>query len=126
MTRSIRYLLGGLAGAFCAVATGSPIVDITWSADGRFQHQSQVAAGKFAEVCGKLAEGASIRWKFETSSPTDFNIHYHVGKDVVYPQKRAQTRAAEGVLAVSVPQDYCWMWTNKGPQPVSLKLELLR
>ena len=39
----------------------------------------------------------------------DFNVHYHEGKDVRFPAKRAQVSKADGTLDVSVDQDYCWM-----------------
>lgn len=109
-----------------AAAAGNHIADIQWSADGRFQHQSQIAAGKFVELCGKLAHGAAIRWVFDTSAVVDFNIHYHVGKDVVFPAKVSQTAAGQDTLAVTVAQDYCWMWANKGTVPVTLNVELRR
>ena len=102
------------------------IADITWSADGRFVHKTQVAAGKFVEVCGKLAAGDSVRWSFEAGAPLDFNIHYHVGKEVVFPVKLPQARAGRDTLKVEVPQDYCWMWTNKGTVPAGMTVELTR
>lgn len=126
MSRSTRLLLCGLACTAAKLSIASPIVDLVWSSDGRFQHQAQVASGKFTEICGKLAEGDSVRWKFDSSGPTDFNVHYHVGKEVVYPVKRSRSTAAEGVLAVSVPQDYCWMWTNKGKESIRIQVELAR
>ena len=54
----------------------------------------------------------------------DFNVHYHEGKDVRFPAKRAQVSKADGTLDVSVDQDYCWMWANKGETPASLVLHL--
>ena len=126
MNRSTTLFLCGLVCTAAQVSVASPIVELVWSSDGRFQHQAQVAPGKFAEICGTLAEGASVRWKFDSSGPTDFNIHYHVGKEVVYPVKRSQAAAAEGVLAASIPQDYCWMWTNKGTQSIRIQVELVR
>lgn len=126
MNRATRRLVCGLACITAPLSLANPIVDLVWSSDGRFAHESQVASGKFAEICGTLAQGASVLWKFESSGPTDFNIHYHVGKEVVYPVKRSRVAAAEGVLAVSVPQDYCWMWTNKGAESVRVKIELSR
>lgn len=104
----------------------SPIVDIAWSTDGRFAHKATLAAGKFVELCGKLAVGENVRWNFTAAGPVDFNIHYHVGKDVVFPAKQAQVAAGRDVLRVAAAQDYCWMWTNKGTQPVSLTVELAR
>ena len=102
------------------------IVDIAWSPDGRFVHQAQVAAGKFVELCGPLAQGEAVRWRYEASAPVDFNIHYHAGKDVVFPTRQAQVSAGRDILKVVVPQDYCWMWTNKGSVSVSLTVELQR
>ena len=102
------------------------IVDIAWSPDGRFAHKAQIAAGKFVEVCGKLALGDGVRWSFTAAAPVDFNIHYHVGKEAVFPAKQAQASGGRDTLNVTVAQDYCWMWTNKGAAPVSLTVELAR
>lgn len=104
----------------------SHIVDVTWSPDGRFTHKTQIAAGKFVEACGKLAMGEGVRWSFAAAAPVDFNIHYHVGKEAVFPAKQAQVSSGRDTLNVTVAQDYCWMWTNKGNAPVSLTVDLAR
>lgn len=102
------------------------VVDINWSGDGRFAHEGTVAAGKFAEVCGKLLAGTSVRWDFEASMPLDFNVHYHVGKEVVFPSKLAAMARAKDTLQTSIAQDYCWMWSNKSAKPATLTLNLQR
>lgn len=102
------------------------IVDIRWSAEQRFEHRFTVAPGKFAELCGALAQGAEVRWAFEADAALDFNVHYHVGREVVYPERQAAQRRAEGTLAAALTQDYCWMWTNRGVQPVQLSVRLAR
>lgn len=104
----------------------SHIVEIAWSRDGAFAHGAIVEPGKFVELCGKLALGDVIRWEFAASVPVDFNIHYHVGKDTVFPARQAQVSMGRDTLKVTVAQDYCWMWTNKGTAPVSLTVELQR
>ena len=109
-----------------SVFAATHIVEITWSIDGRFSHRAQVAPGKFVEACGKFAVGDSVGWSFEAAAPVDFNIHYHLGKDVVYPARQAQVSTGRSTLKVELPQDYCWMWTNKGTAPVGLTLELRR
>jgi hypothetical protein len=78
------------------------------------------------ELCGKLAAGQAVQWQYDSPAPLDFNIHYHVGKDVIYPAKLKATAAARDTLRVAVEQDYCWMWTNKGESPASLKATLQR
>ena len=111
----------------CAgVQASSHLVDIAWSPDGRFAYQGPIAAGKFVELCGKLTARDAVRWNFTTAAPVDFNIHHHVGKEVVYPVKQVQVGAGRDTLSVAVAQDHCWMWTNKGSVPVSLTVELAR
>ena len=55
---------------------------------------------------------------------TDFNIHYHVGKDVSYPENRKDIASADGTLAVPLDQDFCWMWSNRAAQPVDIEINL--
>ena len=125
--KNIRTCIVWTAATLCGGAlAASHIVDIDWSPDGRFAHKAQIAAGKFVEVCGKLAVGEGVRWSFTTGAPVDFNIHYHVGKEAVFPAKQAQVSSGRDTLNVTVAQDYCWMWTNKGSAPVSLTIDLAR
>ena len=100
------------------------VVDIRWSADAGFTHKAAVAAGKFVEVCGKLAAGQNVRWRFEATAPVDFNVHYHLGKDVEYPAKLSAVTTGEDTLQVMVGQDYCWMWSNKSSVPAMLSVNL--
>jgi hypothetical protein len=122
--RSSSAVLTALLWPVCAAAAN--IVDIAWTADSRFVHKTQIAAGKFVEICGKVSAGEAVRWSFNADALLDFNIHYHVGKDVVFPAKRAQVSGGQDVLKASVAQDYCWMWTNKTALPASLAVELGR
>jgi hypothetical protein len=119
---------GALAAATLsgAALAATHIVDTVWSPDGRFAHKAQIAAGKFVEVCGKLAVGEGVRWSFTAAAPVDFNIHYHVGKEAVFPARQTQVSSGRDTLNVAVAQDYCWMWTNKGSAPVSLTVDLAR
>ena len=119
--KNIRTCIAWTAATLCGGAlAASHIVDIAWAPDGRFAHKAQIAAGKFVEVCGKLAVGDGVRWSFDASAPVDFNIHYHVGKEVVSRPSRRRSPMADDTLTRHLAQDYCWMWTNKGSAPVSL------
>jgi hypothetical protein len=120
-----RVLLPVLLG-LAATAADAEIVDIAWGGDGRFERRMTVAPGKFAEVCGKLTRAESVAWRFASSGPLNFNIHYHEGKDVRYPARRDALASASGQLRVALDQDYCWMWTNKSGRPVDLQLLLTR
>lgn len=123
-----RHLLV-MAVAALAAALGparAEIVDIAWGQDGRFEHRFEVRPGKFAELCGKLDKGQAVRWRFDSPQPLHFNIHYHVGKEVVYPVRQSGVATAEGSLAAALDQDYCWMWTNKSAQAATLQVQLAR
>ena len=115
-----------LSALLLALPARAEVVDIQWAADGSFALQRSVPAGKLVEACGKLAAGARVAWAYEASAPLDFNIHYHVGKDVVYPPQLDQTAVAKNTLAAATEQDYCWMWTNKTKAAAQLSLTLRR
>ena len=105
------------------VAASAEIAEIKW-ADGVFTHKASIAPKKFLEVCGKQKKGEAVNWMFNGTAPTDFNIHYHVGKDVSYPENRKGVASAEGSLVAPLDQDFCWMWTNRAAQPLDLELKL--
>lgn len=122
--RSVLMMGGLLLAAWPAAR--AELVEIEWSAAGQFTHQSSVLAGKFLEVCGKLPAGVKVQWDFEAGAPIDFNVHFHVGKDVIFPTKLLTVARGNDTLVAKIEQDYCWMWTNKSAAPATLVLHLQR
>ena len=118
-----RLVVSGLLGLGSIGISRAAIVDLDW-VDRLFTKEASIAPQKFLEVCGALKKGETVAWQFKGSAATDFNIHYHVGKKVSYPQKRKGVAGASGKLAVPIDQDYCWMWTNKGTVPVTMSVTL--
>ena len=124
------------ASAFAAIVTavvliaGGParagMLEFAWSTAGTDERSVEVAPGKFAELCGPLAAGQSVAWRFESDRPLDFNIHFHVGKKVRYPARSPRVRASSGSLAARSAQDYCWMWTNPSAEVARLQFRLQR
>ena len=118
--------------ACCALAVGGlaphlargAITEIAWGPAGTFAYSSAVAAGKFVELCGKLTKGQQIDWRFTADRPLDFNIHYHVGKLVEYPEKRPAIAAHGARFKVPLDQDYCWMWQNKTDHSATIDVQL--
>jgi len=102
------------------------ILEIDWDSNARFERNLAVPPAKFAEVCGKLPAGVNLRWEFEASAPLDFNVHYHVGKEVVFPAKLKAVASARNTLQTRIEQDYCWMWTNKSAATATLTVKLQR
>ena len=116
-----------LAGLWAsALSAQAEVVDIRWSGEGRFEHHATVAPAKFVELCGKLPAGLKVVWGFDAGAPLDFNIHYHVGKDVVYPSKLKAVATFSDTLHTQLDQDYCWMWTNKSQVAAKLSVKLQR
>jgi hypothetical protein len=121
-----RLVLFGLLLALGGGVRAAGVIDIAWDARGRFAHDQQVEPGQFAEICGKVQKGEAIAWVYQGNAALDFNIHYHVGENVIYPVRKPSAKAARGRLRAALDQNYCWMWTNKGQQPVALSLTLRR
>jgi hypothetical protein len=126
-----RFARSAAATAILTLAQASTsalaeIMDITWDASGRYERSISIAPGRFAEVCGKLPTGLNIGWNFEASAPLDFNVHYHVGKQLVFPSKLVAVAAAQDTLATKIDQDYCWMWSNKSKVHTTLLVKLQR
>ena len=124
-TQVLAVLALGAAALLPAPARAE-LVEIAWGRDGRFEHRFELKPGKFAELCGRLEQGTTVRWSYESAAPLNFNIHYHLGKEVVVPVQQQGLARAEGALAVALPQDYCWMWTHKSGKAASLLVQLAR
>lgn len=119
-------LVAGVALLLAVTTVRAELVEIGWDASGSFERALDIAPGKFAELCGRLAKGQTIAWSFTSSMPLDFNIHLHEGSEVVFPARQNQTASLQGELRVPVDQDYCWMWENKTGGPGSVVVVLHR
>jgi hypothetical protein len=128
VSRSVLWgwVLGASALTAAGTARAADIVELTFDAGGRFEHAAPVAPGRFVEVCGKLAKGEAVDWRYQAEAPLDFNVHYHQGKKVVMPEQHKASTAAQGRLKAALDQDYCWMWTNKSQAPVPLRTSFSR
>lgn len=79
-------------------------------------------SGGIAEECLRLDAGKSRRFEWSADGPVDFNIHFHQGDKVTYPVKVDGRKKGGGRFTASLGEDYCWMWTAKGPAKVTGKL----
>ncbi len=106
--KSVISLLLALAATSAGAAD---IVTIDWGKAQRFEMERRIEPGKVLELCGPLSAGQAVDWQFVVSSPVAFNIHHHVGKQVVYAEKRTKTKGLTLRFNPSEAADYCWMWT---------------
>ncbi|HEX2257678.1 MAG TPA: hypothetical protein VHG92_13465, partial [Afifellaceae bacterium] len=47
------------------------------------RQSASVRAGSFHEDCMDLQEGETIDYAFSSSDALDFNVHYHVGSEIL-------------------------------------------
>lgn len=78
---------------------------------------------KAHEECITLSPPEELSYSFSSSSDVKFNLHYHVGKEVVYPVKRDKASSDKGTFKPASKQDYCLMWANGSEKPVTVKYE---
>ncbi|HET9046270.1 MAG TPA: hypothetical protein VFO33_04880 [Casimicrobiaceae bacterium] len=62
------------------------------------------------EDCAELAPGDRLDYRFESTQPLKFNIHYHDGNMVLMPITRDDVTSDAGVFAPQSKQGYCLMW----------------
>ena len=77
---SILISLGTVSISHAGISQAE-IIHVDWTERG-FSHTSSIAPTKILEVCDRSKQGEAITWQFKGSAATDFNIHYHVGKQV--------------------------------------------
>lgn len=124
-----RAAAGMLAGVLLLMGAGvarAEVIELQWQDSGRFERSLTIAPGKFAEICGPLEAGQAVQWTFEADRVLNFNVHYHVDKDVRYPAKKENVKRLQGDLSVDSRQDYCWMWSNKTTASTKLSVTLTR
>jgi hypothetical protein len=97
--------LTGLLFASIAAAVGA--------ADGEGPYTFTLKGKAFDERCLKLEAGEAIRYRFRSTSPVDFNIHFHRGNDVFYPVRQAGVTEADGTFGADTADGYCLMWEQR-------------
>jgi hypothetical protein len=69
-----------------------------------------MAPGKVAEVCMPLKTGDTLRCHFEASSTLDFNLHHHVGPQVLMPVENKAVKSGRGEQLIDQGNEWCLMW----------------
>jgi hypothetical protein len=126
LPRNHTFFAAALAALLLGVgsAATADVVSATWDSSGRFQHEAAVEPGRFTEVCADLPSQSSVEWRFESTEPSDFNVHYHVGPSVLYAAQVNAVKSHKGRMTAKVGQQYCWMWKNTSTQRTQIKVQL--
>lgn len=86
-------------------------------------HEKTLAPGEVHEECMTLKATQSLIYSYRANFPLSFNIHYHEGKDVIFPVKKDNSKLHKDVFKATVKQDYCLMWTNTAKEPITISYE---
>ena len=125
-TSTRAAIVVGLSVLALSAVSRAELIDVKWNASGEFERAQSIAPGKFVEICENLAKDSAVTWQFKASTPLNFNVHFHQGKEVAFPEKRDGVSELKGTLVAQSKEDYCWMWTNKGDVSSSIRVLLAK
>ncbi|MCK5359473.1 MAG: hypothetical protein KAJ95_02545 [Gammaproteobacteria bacterium] len=77
--------------------------------------------GEIHESCHDLATGIKLNYQYTGGSVTLFNIHYHKGKEIIYPVPDELAFRRNSSLTAASTQTYCLMWRNIQGRPVAVQ-----
>ena len=95
-----------LAGAALAGCAAKPLA----FGEAKTVAKHDIAPYGIHEDCADLAPGDRLDYRFESTTPVKFNIHYHEGNMVLMPITRDDVTSDSGVFAPRIKQGYCLMW----------------
>ena len=119
-------MIFGLSAISISTVSHAELIDVKWNANGEFERAQSIAPGKFVEICENLPKGSAVTWQFKASAPLNFNVHFHQGNEVAFPEKQDGVSELKGTLVAQSKEDYCWMWTNKGDVSSSIRVSLAK
>lgn len=97
--------LGSLALLLAGCATSGAIDDAP-----RDIRELAIAPYAVHEDCLPLGPGDRLDYRYESTKPLSFNIHYHAGNSVILPISRDASLGDAGVYAPILAHEYCLMW----------------
>jgi hypothetical protein len=83
-----------------------------------------IAAGDFYEACGNWAPGEKVTFKFTSSLPVMFDVHYHDNYAKMYTIEQTLAENLDGSFVVNTDAVHCCMWKNDNTKDVTLSYEL--
>jgi hypothetical protein len=119
-----RIATAGLTALVLGTVSHGEIIEVKWDAANKFERTQAIAPGKFVEICENLPKGSVVKWEFKASAPLNFNVHFHQGKEVSFPEKQDGVSERQGTLIAPSKEDYCWMWANRGDTASNIRVLL--
>lgn len=81
-----------------------------------------LVSGNDYELCADLVNNQKIEYRFQTSRPLVFNLHYHINEKVIYHVRNSLVVRRTGFYKATVSGEHCLMWSNMGKKSVSLEV----
>ena len=69
-----------------------------------------IAPYQLHDQCVRLETGDRLDWRYESSEPVAFNIHYREGNADMSPIVREHSMIEAGTFDARMPQAYCLTW----------------
>ena len=76
----------------------------------KFVSKLELAPYAAHEECADLVPGDRLDYRFESTEPLAFNIHYHDANAIVMPITRENVITDAGLFAPKIAHGYCLMW----------------
>ena len=92
--------------------------------DARAVDRLAIAPYDLHEECFDLALGDRLDYRYESSTPIDFDVRYRQGNVVVSPIVRPHSTGDSDIYETRVPARYCAAW-QAGAEPPTIGYRLL-
>ena len=117
--RSTRrcHVVVASAASLLAAPLSTVLLVLTACASSRYQLETpKVVAGQdlapyaIHEECVALVAGERVAYRFTSSAPVAFNVHFHDSNAIVMPITRDQVMEDSDDFTADRKQTYCLMW----------------
>ena len=82
-----------------------------------------IPAGQAYERCLSVQNGKRLEYVFEAAGPLQFNLHYHLEGDILYPVPSGSRQSLKSSYSPERKVGYyCMFWGNDQKEPVKLSL----
>lgn len=85
-----------------------------------------IAPYAMREECARLAVGDRLDYRYDSSAPVDFDIHYHEDNAILAPVVRERSTSDSGTFEAQVARDYCLLWQAGPPGAIISYRVMLR
>ena len=108
LSRAVRAALLALPVAACTTPPIAPGVP-------RVVDRVVIAPYQSHDECTRLARGDHLDWRYESTEPVTFSIHYREDNAVLSPVVREHSTTDAGSFEARLVQEYCLTWESGPP-----------